>query len=108
MLGSQVLNPQWLADAMAHVLNCPRVVSSTRCHQENNSKHIKNTSKSIEKHQISFFLSAFASRQGHVAAAKRLREKGELEAAKSSRYLYMTGGVAHEMALEAKSSEKTY
>eukprot|EP00913_Durusdinium_trenchii_P035908 g33600.t1 len=39
-----VLNPQWLADAMAHILNCPRVV------------------------------------QGHVAAAKRLRQQGELEA----------------------------
>ncbi|CAJ1353576.1 unnamed protein product, partial [Effrenium voratum] len=38
-----VLNPQWLADAMAHILNCPRVV------------------------------------QGSVAAAKRLRERGELE-----------------------------
>ncbi|CAE8739352.1 unnamed protein product [Polarella glacialis] len=38
-----VLSTQWLADAMAHILNCPRVV------------------------------------QGAVAAARRLRERGELE-----------------------------
>lgn len=47
-----VLNPQWLADAMAHVLNCPRVV------------------------------------QGKNSAARRLRERGELEDGLLRRYLW--------------------
>lgn len=47
-----VLNPQWLADAMAHVLNCPRVV------------------------------------QGNNTAARRLRERGELEDGLLRRHLW--------------------
>jgi len=54
-----VLNPQWLADAMAHVLNCPRVV------------------------------------QGNVAAARRLRERGELEDEFLRRHLWKLNKFRH-------------
>merc|ERR1719199_1101316 len=47
-----VLNPQWLTDAMAHVLNCPRVV------------------------------------RGANSGAKRLREKGELDAELLRKHLW--------------------